>query len=260
VRYREHRPPRALARHVTCFWEVTTCGGAHRVLPDGAMDVVFAVGDARAHVVGPMTRAIEVALDGPARIVGARFRPGAAVGLFGIAARELRDDAADARDVWGARGRFFDAELAEATDAPLALGVIAGELSARVAELDAPDARIDRAVAMLARHGGEIPIPAVAADVGVGERQLERLFDERVGYRPKMFARVARLQRVTATLARGSAASWARLAVDCGYADQAHLIREFRALTGVTPKVYARSDAMSEIDNPAHRVGPTFGA
>jgi AraC-like DNA-binding protein len=52
----------------------------------------------------------------------------------------------------------------------------------------------------------------------------------------------------------GTTASWATFARDCGYADQAHLIREFRALTGLTPRTYARSRAMramSEIDNPA---------
>lgn len=80
-----------------------------------------------------------------------------------------------------------------------------------------------------------------------------------------MFARVVRLQRSTHSIRRarsqGSLASWARLAVDCGYADQAHLIREFRTLTGVTPTVYAgglargsallgEGPSMSEIDNP----------
>jgi transcriptional regulator GlxA family with amidase domain len=111
---------------------------------------------------------------------------------------------------------------------------------------------------MLRSVGGELPIPAVAAKAGVGERQLERLFDERVGYGPKMFSRVVRLERSTRAIegsrAQGSIASWARLAADCGYADQAHLIREFRALTGVTPAAYASgatARAMSEIDNPA---------
>jgi transcriptional regulator GlxA family with amidase domain len=76
----------------------------------------------------------------------------------------------------------------------------------------------------------------------VSERQLERLFHERIGYGPKLFARVARLQRSTRAIGdlRGSIASWARFAVECGYADQAHLVREFRALSGVTPVTYAR--------------------
>jgi AraC-like DNA-binding protein len=257
VRYREHAPPPVLAPFVTCFWEITSNGGSHRVLPDGAMDVIFAIGSAGARVIGPMTRAIVAETTGPSRVVGVRFRPGAAIELLGVAARELRDDAAAAADVWGARGRSLDARLADVGDTTSAIAVIEDELVSRV-ERAAPDARIAGAVAMLSAHGGEIPIPAVAATVGVGERQLERLFDERVGYGPKAFARVVRLQRATRSMARGSTASWARLAVDCGYADQAHMIREFRALTGVTPKVYAASPAMSEIDNPANRVAPSL--
>ena len=115
-----------------------------------------------------------------------------------------------------------------------------------------PDSRVARAVALLHAHGGELPIPAVAASVGVGERQLGRLFDERVGYGPRIFARVARLQRATAAIAHGSIASWARLAVSCGYADQAHLVREFRALTGVTPRIYASARAVSKSTIPPH--------
>jgi AraC-like DNA-binding protein len=107
---------------------------------------------------------------------------------------------------------------------------------------------------MLRAAGGELPIPMVSSAAGVSERQLERLFDERVGYGPKVFARVVRLERSVRAL-RGSIASWARLAADCGYSDQAHLVREFRALAGVTPAVFARERTVSEIDNPLPPAG-----
>ena len=237
---------------MACVWEVVSSGEAHRVLPDGAMDVLFAVGEARARVIGPMTRAIVTGEGAPSCVVGVRFRPGAGVEVLGLAARELRDESAEVADVWGAEGRSLDARLAEAKSAHDAMVALEAELTARVARARAPDPRVARAVALLHANGGELPIPAVAASVGIGERQLTRLFDERVGYGPKVFARVARLQRATAAIARGSIASWARLAVSCGYADQAHLVREFRALTGVTPRLYASARAVSEIDNPAH--------
>jgi AraC-like DNA-binding protein len=261
VRYREHAPSAALAPFVTCFCEVETrAGEGHRVLPDGAMDVLFGAGDAGARVIGPMTRAIVVEAPRASRAAGVRFRPGAAIELLGVAARELRDGSASAVDVWGAAGRTLDARLAEARDAAGVIAAIEAELVSRVARSRSPDARVTRAVALLEANGGELPIPAVAATVGVGERQLERLFDERVGYGPKAFARVARLQRATRAISRGWAPSWARLALQCGYADQAHLVREFRALTGVTPSAYAAARAMSEIDNPPGGPTPTLGA
>jgi AraC-like DNA-binding protein len=254
VPYRELAPKPALAAYVSCFWERTSAGQPHRVLPDGAIDIVFSLGNAGARVIGPMTTAI-VTAGSPAGVVGVRFRPGAAIDLLGVAGRELRDLAIGAADVWGAAGRTLDARLAEAHERGSAIVAIEAELEARVARTPRPDKRVMRAVAICRAAGGELPIPAVAGRVGVSERQLERLFDQRVGLHPKVFARIVRLERATRGIARlrsrGSVASWARLAVDCGYADQAHLIREFRALAGTTPGVFARERHMSEIDNPS---------
>jgi AraC-like DNA-binding protein len=263
VVYREHSPKQALVPYVTCFWELTSAGEPHRVLPDGAMDVLYAICAPRARVIGPMTRAIVAEQNGPTCVVGVRFRPGAAIDLLCVSARELRDQSAPVADVWGAGGRSFDERLAGAPDARSAIRAIEAELESRVRFARAPDPRVAQAVAALCAAGGELPIPAVGAKIGIGERQLERLFDERVGYGPKVFARVVRLERATQAIARsgvrGSIASWARVAVDCGYADQAHLVREFRALTGLTPAVFARARAVSEIDNPAPEPAATVG-
>jgi transcriptional regulator GlxA family with amidase domain len=198
---------------------------------------------------------------GPEWIVGVRFRPGAAIAMLGVAARELRDETAGAGDVWGGAGRSLDAQLADAGGPGEARAALEAELLARSARAAVPDARLERAVATLRTARGELPVPAVAASAGLGERQLERLFVERVGYGPKVFARVVRMEHAVASIAtsarvRGSIASWASFARSCGYADQAHLIREFRALTGVTPAAYA----LSEIDNTPSPPARTVGA
>ncbi len=68
-------------------------------------------------------------------------------------------------------------------------------------------------------------------------RQLHRRFVAAVGYGPKTFQRVLRLQRVLALVARSRRESLAALAAEAGYADQAHMSRELRALTGQSPSV-----------------------
>jgi transcriptional regulator GlxA family with amidase domain len=148
-------------------------------------------------------------------------------------------------------GRAFDARLAAAGTRRAALAVIAAELERRALRAARPDARLDAAVGVIEAAGGELPVPAVAARVGVGERQLQRLFIEGVGYGPKMFARVTRLQRTAAALARGGAAGAAALALAHGYADQPHLIHDFQELAGVTPAGFARQPPLSEIYNRA---------
>jgi AraC-like DNA-binding protein len=77
------------------------------------------------------------------------------------------------------------------------------------------------------------PVPALAAAVGLGERQLRRRFDAAVGYGPKMLARVARFRRALALVRAGEPPAAA--AYEAGYADQAHMTREMRALAGRTP-------------------------
>lgn len=218
------------------------------------MDVLFVIGEGAARVVGPMTHAVVVDPSAPTSVVGVRFRPGAAIDLLGVAAHELRDVSAPVSDVWGARGRSLDARLAEARDASMAIAAIAAELEARVATVRAPDRRVAQAVATIRAAGGELPVAMVGARAGIGERQLERLFHERVGYGPKAFARIVRLERATQAIredkASGAGVSWAPLALECGYTDQPHLVREFRALTGLTPAMYAQAQAVSEIANP----------
>lgn len=89
-----------------------------------------------------------------------------------------------------------------------------------------------------AGRGGE-RIETVARDLGVSRRQMERLFLAQVGVRPKGFASLSRLQWVLANLDRRR--SWADLAFEAGYSDQAHFVRTFRERVGMTPGEYARA-------------------
>ncbi|HEY4223835.1 MAG TPA: helix-turn-helix domain-containing protein, partial [Myxococcota bacterium] len=128
------------------------------------------------------------------------------------------------------------------------------------------DRRVRAAVALL--RSGQARIADVAARVNVGDRQLERLFREHVGVAPKAYARVMRVQSLVRALDDVScvAPSWADLAVAHGFADQAHLIRDVRALAGVTPTALLRErtgsgiDAMSEMFNPKEQPPDTLGA
>jgi transcriptional regulator GlxA family with amidase domain len=110
-----------------------------------------------------------------------------------------------------------------------------------------------RAVTGWAAAGGA-SVEDLAKSCGVSARQLERLFEAQVGLRPKALSRVLRLRRLLATPERVAARGWAETAAEHGFADQSHLNREFKALTGVTPASYLRTMAMSDSSNP--RRGP----
>lgn len=185
---------------VACLWEHDGAGA--RILPDACVDIVHVNG--RLIVAGPATRAHLTTGGGPA--FGVRFRVGAAGAALGLPAAELRDLSVPLEDVWG--------HIIEATDAH--------ELAAAVKRRAAPDPLVRAAATGTPRHA-----------LGIGDRQLRRRFLDAVGYGPKTLERILRFQRFL-RLAEHER-DLARLALDAGYADQAHLTRECTRLAGLPP-------------------------
>ncbi|WP_329045179.1 helix-turn-helix domain-containing protein [Amycolatopsis sp. NBC_01488] len=243
--YEEAAPPGPLAGVARCVWR-SASEGPKRIVPDGCLDLV--VGDGGVFVAGPDTAAWSSATRPGVELRGVRFAPGRAPAVLGLAADELRDRRVSLRELWGRPGE----ELAER--------LLSGELSpaqavaSRLAEAPPPDpavaaliARLDAGAARVAeavtRPGASRAAPGVAAArvedlFAVSERRLRRRFVQAVGYGPATYLRVTRFQRAVALAPR--VPGLAALAAAAGYADQAHLSRDCRALTGLTPRAYFR--------------------
>jgi AraC-like DNA-binding protein len=232
VAYREFRPPPDLAHIVRCVWVREGTGEAALVLPDGCLDIL--VRDGRALVAGPDTGPVAAPLAPGQRVTGVRLWPGAGGAALGVPAAELRDRRVPLDDLWGHAARAIGER---AGDDPVAL---VDGLRARLSAA-APDPRVVAAAQRLARSPAT-PVPALAAAVGLGERQLRRRFQDAVGYGPKTFARVARFRFALALLHAGEPP--AGVAAAAGFADQAHLTRELGALAGCTPGAVARVDGL----------------
>ena len=111
------------------------------------------------------------------------------------------------------------------------------------------DRPVARAVAVL-RAQPDRPVSALAADIGLCERQLRRRFEAAVGYGPKRLGRVFRFQRLLDLVhASRGRAGWSQLAIAAGYADQSHMINECLALTGGPPTALP----VSVLSNTAQR-------
>lgn len=291
--YREFPPPVAVAGPVLCVWEqrVTPCGAPYRhpVLPDGCTDVVC-IDDAPPVVAGPATRDLCVSLRAGARVVGVRLRPGWAAAVLGVPASDLRDvhvaftdlhrsarpgagrpptvwaDACvDARSVAPGLGRPNPLVEPRPQHTPRHLGRLVAHLRPWLTRVPAPDALVLAALRALARDPSR-PVAGMAAALGVSSRHLHRCFCATVGYGPRTFQRVLRLQRLLAAASGGAARrSLAALAADVGYADQAHLCRDVRALAGHAPRdlvgrrvsTLAMSDLIKNEGRRPGRVEPT---
>jgi AraC-like DNA-binding protein len=234
-RYRELAPPPELGEHLRCGWVIEPdASHSEAILPDGCIDIVWRAGEG-AIVAGPDTGPVPVVRRAGSKAVGVRFRPGAAPAMLGVPADELRDLRVPLAELWGdAAGRLED-ELDGAGSASARLELIERALRRRLDGAERPDGLVAAAVARL--RGPEPPQVRELADaLAVSERQMRRRFHAAVGYGPKVLARILRFQRMLA-LARQPASreDLARLALDAGYADQAHMTAECTRLAGAPP-------------------------
>lgn len=170
--------------------------------------------------------------------VGVELRPGAARFLFGAPADALAERHTCLEDVWGRDASSLRDRLGEMASLERRLDALEAFLSARLARVTALGHPIDRAIADAVGRAASTPIAELVERSGYSHRVFIERFRGAVGLTPKTFARVERFQRVAAHLARGAKTSIADAALGAGYADQAHLSREFMGFAGISPAAY----------------------
>ncbi|MCP3804033.1 helix-turn-helix domain-containing protein [Allokutzneria sp. A3M-2-11 16] len=168
-------------------------------------------------------------LEGRDGVFGVAFRPGAFRPFLGASVSTITDRRVDAAEV-------FPGPLPAEPDVP-------GVEAFLLAHLPEPDPRAQYATDVVEKiiAGPEITrVDVLAGNLGTSVRALQRLFAEHVGIGPKWVIRRYRLHEVTERLERGEPIDWAVLAADLGYSDQAHFVRDFRAMFGEPPTRYAQ--------------------
>jgi transcriptional regulator GlxA family with amidase domain len=155
-----------------------------------------------------------------------------------VAGDALCDLRAPAAEVWGPEAERLEEAVAGAGRPGERGELMLDWLGRRLARASTPDPLVAAAVAGLRLDGGE-PVAALADRLGVGQRHLRRRFVAEVGYGPKRFGRVMRLQRALTIAGAGGARGWSEVAYEAGYADQSHLVNDCRALAGVPPTLLA---------------------
>jgi AraC-like DNA-binding protein len=182
---------------------------------------------------GVVSRHVVRELSGVGRIIGAQFRAGAFRAFVGRPVAELTD-----RDLPAAELPVLSGAPAEPLDVAGFEAWLRGRLPR--AEPDPAGQEAGAAVALAAADPLIGRVDQLAAATGSSVRRLQRLFAEHVGIGPKWVIRRYRLREVTERMAAGGRVSWAGLAGELGYADQAHLVRDFVDLFGESPTRYAR--------------------
>ena len=182
-----------------------------------------------ATVMGAMTRATQPPGADRSAMIGVYLRPRGLVALFGLPATELTDRIISLSDVW--KGFTISPEQ---TTLQMAEAVLVRQL--RASSPSARALRIAELASYVRRSGGRVGVTQMADLTGLSRQHLGRLFSEYVGVSPKLYARLTRFRTAIGHLGdRRSPGGWSGFAARFGYADQSHLIADFREFSAFSP-------------------------
>jgi AraC-like DNA-binding protein len=160
-------------------------------------------------------------------ILGARL-------LFGRPLRELKNRAVTLEDVFGRDGNRLVQQVHDARSWDARFAVLNRELAARIRSAKALPPAVLCAWSRIVASSGRVRIGGIVDEVGWSQKHLIARFREEIGLSPKTLARVLRFGRAVRIIKEGGA-QLSEIAYGCGYYDQAHFTRDFRAFAGVTP-------------------------
>jgi AraC-like DNA-binding protein len=295
MRYREHHlaldgardqaldSGRDLHSFVECVWFLSAAPGGEdgatattqRILPDGCAELIFHFRD-RFHVITPsgwqpqpaaflvglLTSPLILAPATAVDTMAVRFRPGGAHPFFDVPLSEVTDRSVRLDELWTPRdaARLWR-QLAATQGDELRVAIVVNELRRRLARVD-DDRVTSAAIGALVQSAGQARIDAIADRSGTTVRQLQRRFADQVGVSPKVLARILRFQRTLLLRDVGGAArtDWVRVALECGYADQSHLIHDYASFAGETPAtLLAAEGELSAYFTAPQRLASLFG-
>ena len=258
--YREFAPPPALAAAAEAVWiHRSTAAGRHLVLPDPALNLAFrcrrlpggVTEEPRLTVIGPKTRPYPFHFRAGEEIAAVKVKLEWARALLHLAPGEHldREDELTPADV-RLPSRLLDC-LAAAPSADTAAALLASALAGIMpaAGPRAPAASA-RALDLVRQATGRVSVERVADRMRVSLRQLHRAVRHEAAISLKAYARITRLNAAMAAADRAAQPGWAQVAADSGFCDQSHLVRECRALAGLTPgRLHRERRAEAETSN-----------
>ena len=194
-----------------------------------------------AGVYGIRTERDRKTIAGTGRVVGMKFRPGAFQPFYGRSVHQLTNRIVPVASVFGGAGDALAAAVRAEAEDPF--GVMEAFLRARLPAPDQHLAVLADIVATMLEDPSVVRVDELAARHAMSARTLQRLFRRYVGVSPKWVLQRYRLHEAAERIAEGRDGDWARTALELGYFDQAHFIRDFKALVGASPAQYAGAAA-----------------
>ena len=238
-----HPPSAALAPFIAYYWRVRwdlTGGQPHvqETLPHPNTYLVFE--DRRLMLSGVSTTKFARTLAGQGSVFGVKFRPGGLRPFLNAPVASVTDQVIAAADIFGDEAGTLEARLIDCRTEEDMVGACEAFLLGRTPRADGQMVLADQLVDRILRQPEIKTVEDLALQSGLGKRSLQRLFREYAGISPKWVIQRYRLHELVERLESGERLHWPDLALELGYCDQAHLINDFRSVTGYSPADYQR--------------------
>jgi AraC-like DNA-binding protein len=237
--FRERVPSPWLRRYITCVWVQEILPGSppytHRTVPNGGAEIVCELGG-MAQIVGPQAGPTADVLPPGTTVVGVRISLGSAPTVLGVPASALVDLVVSADELWDASAVELSERIAGAQSPSAAAALLEAAVAARLVQKPELDPVASETVRQIL-SGRMDGVRSLALSMHISERQLRRRCEAAIGVTPKVLERMVRFQGFLALAGKSDhpTSELGRLALEAGYADQAHLTRESRRLAGRSP-------------------------
>jgi AraC-like DNA-binding protein len=217
--------------------------------PRGGFGIVFNFGDAlrldHTQIVidpifldGANTVSRQIGFLGRIDLLGVRFHEGGAYPFLGLPLNYLRNETGLLDALEAPELLRLHARLADAGTLPTRVSLLEEWLIGRLSFGKEQHVLIPTSLAMLRQRAGTLAIPDLARSLAISQRQLERLYQSQVGMSPKQYSQLLRIEAARLALKQINHQTTTNLAANLGFYDQAHFIREFQAVIGMTPYAY----------------------
>jgi AraC-like DNA-binding protein len=259
VQMKEYEPVDSLKPFVEFFWEAEfNRKGSTRlhqhVIPNGYVEMIIHLTDLHCDlnsggewgqspdytIIGVYTRPYDVHFRDRVRVFGIRFKPEGFFNIFGVPSSEFSGKFKDMEDIMGIDFSDFCCRLRELpmTSQKLLLTekYLINNLEKRRIHLD----YVNRAAEIIRQAKGFMRIGDLSDQVYKSTRQLEREFKRKIGISPKLYMRISRMNEVHRLLEKNLELDFTKVTYACGYADQAHFIKDFKNFTGEKPTLFVK--------------------
>ncbi len=180
-------------------------------------------------------------LQGLDQVFGIKFKAGGFYPFYGQPVAQLLNQSMDVTDCFGPDGSDLTTQVLAAPDFEAMCAAAEACLLQHLPTSDPQVPRVSSLLARIAQEPGIVSVEHVLAISGLNKRGLQRLFQKYVGVSPKWVIQRYRLHEAVAQVQAGKVLGWTALALELGYFDQAHFVRDFRQLVGMAPGEYEKS-------------------